>query len=98
VTLDGFASSVKANAPSLIKVDVEGEEHEVLRGAVGLLAQHRIQWLIELHGPTQAELCVGLLRSYGYDITALDGSAIVRYPALKEGGRTEILARRSAAL
>merc|ERR1712129_15405 len=64
-----------AEGPMLLKVDVEGEELAVLRGAIGLLERRRIHAvLIEVHCPLLRERTIDpweplqLLADYGFDI------------------------------
>jgi FkbM family methyltransferase len=52
-TLDHVVAEV-GRAPAVVKVDVEGYEVEVLRGAAGLLAGGRCTWVIEVHPPQLA--------------------------------------------
>jgi len=72
VTVDAFAGGGSA-APQVLKLDVEGAELEVLRGAAGALASGRIRDLfVETHpgelaerGKSEAELDA-LLGAHGY--------------------------------
>jgi hypothetical protein len=52
--------------PSLLKIDVEGAEADVLRGARGLLARHRPHLLVETHGLAEERACGELLVAHGY--------------------------------
>jgi FkbM family methyltransferase len=71
----------------LIKMDVEGAEPQVLRGAARLLREDRPTILSELH-PTQLQRASGLsaadflsdIRSYGYRAQDLQGQPIERAP------------------
>lgn len=47
-SLDDLVASV-GFVPDLIKVDVEGAEREVLRGAVSVAALHRPKFMVEMH-------------------------------------------------
>lgn len=47
-TLDELVASVGFN-PDLIKIDVEGAEREVLRGAVSVAASDRPRFMVEMH-------------------------------------------------
>jgi hypothetical protein len=64
--------------PDLIKIDVEGFELEVLKGAEGLLSNKKPALVIEIH-PRQLELSGGneaalfeFLESYEYSWTIID--------------------------
>ena len=70
---DGGELAVDAGlpAPDLIKIDVEGEEAKVLRGAETLLREKRPTLLLATHGSaTHAECCV-LLGKYAYLVEPL---------------------------
>ena len=80
----------------LIKIDVEGHELAVLRGAVSLLARDRPHLLIEAeerHRPGALESVCGFLSPYGYrphvcqdgGLRALDAGALVRATAPAQG-------------
>jgi len=85
VTLDGLLDAGEP-APGVIKLDVEGAEVEVLRGASRLLAEHRPALIVELH-ETNAEVA-DLLEDAGYALDVLDGPLPVR-----EAGPARMLAR-----
>ena len=71
----------------LIKMDVEGAEPQVVRGAARLLAEHRPVILSELH-PLQLDRASGItaeqfleqLRGVGYRARTIDGASIDRAP------------------
>ena len=52
--------------PDFIKVDTEGHEAQVLRGAAKILAVGKTGWLIEFHGEPQYAECTALLEQAGY--------------------------------
>lgn len=54
-TLDELREQRGLPPPHLIKIDVEGAEREVLRGARRTIAAHRPDLLLELHGRTDEE-------------------------------------------
>jgi FkbM family methyltransferase len=68
VTLDDFARDHPA--PRVVKIDVEGAELRVLRGAVRLLREHRPILVCELHGKENREQVRGLLE--GYEFSTLE--------------------------
>jgi FkbM family methyltransferase len=56
--------------PLLIKVDVEGAEIDVLRGAGSLMSPLAdVAWIIEVHGPALEERTCRLLERKGYACT-----------------------------
>jgi FkbM family methyltransferase len=62
-------------APDFVKIDVEGAELAVLKGAQRVLATGPVL-LIELHGPTQAREVRSLLRGYGYRSAVFFGQPV----------------------
>lgn len=85
--LDGLLSNNEV--VGVVKIDVEGMEAEVLRGAAGLLADKRIRDLVfEDERPFPSE-SVTLLKDYGYKIWRL-GKAIrgpmIEYAELPSAG------------
>lgn len=87
VTLD----SIPGRLPTLVKVDVEGAELDVLRGAAGLLASGA-KWLIELHdGPHRADVH-SLLADAGYVVSTprgLGADHILAVPSAPAGTFTD---------
>jgi FkbM family methyltransferase len=73
-TLDEAAR--RHGRPAFVKVDVEGAEVEVLRGAVDVLNTARPRWLIELHGDGQAAEVRTVMDRAGYALFTLDGTAL----------------------
>jgi len=76
-----------APPPDVVKLDVEGSEADVLRGALQLLAERRPALVIELHG-SAAEVCA-LLDGAGYGAERLDAAGA----ALKAPAHAHLLAR-----
>lgn len=75
-TLDSFAP--KHRPPDLIKIDVEGEEANVLDGARSILNLPQAPTLvIELHGETVGRAVAEILRSYGYRLMDLVEKSLV---------------------
>lgn len=72
VALDGWLAVGKIQPPSVIKIDVEGAELLVLRGARELLATHRPTLFMEIHSPELARDCQALLKQAGYDVRVLE--------------------------
>jgi FkbM family methyltransferase len=69
-TLDDIAQGFLRSAPqrfiSLVKIDVEGMELDVLRGATRLLEEHRPQLVIELAAPREQYEAQRFLEDFGY--------------------------------
>lgn len=75
VALDGLLATGKIQPPSVMKIDVEGAELMVLRGAQELLANHRPTLFMEIHSPELARDCRTLLEQTGYDVQVLERDA-----------------------
>ena len=77
-TIDAELARLGLGPPKLIKIDTEGAEHAVLRGATGLLAGRKVPYIIaELHdfgleamGSSQQDLR-RFMSEFGYDTFAL---------------------------
>lgn len=85
VTLDGLELS----PPDVVKIDVEGSEIDVLRGAARLLREHGPTLIVELH-ETNVEVCE-ILDGAGYAVENLEGPGPV-----VDAGAVHILARPRA--
>jgi hypothetical protein len=64
MTLDGMLDDY--DIPDLVKIDTEGGEELVLKGAPGLLAERKTSWLIEFHSPKLRRACTAILEAAGY--------------------------------
>ena len=71
VTVDHLSSHHRP--PSVLKVDVEGGEVEVLRGARATLSKHRPMLLIEAHSVEAVPELSEFLAPFGYTIRHLPG-------------------------
>ena len=65
-TLDSFIFDRANPSPQLIKIDVEGAEISVLKGAVKTLEVHKPTFVVEIHGPQNALKIWKLLQNTGY--------------------------------
>ena len=83
ITLD----SVKLSQVDFIKIDVEGMEIDVLRGAAKLLKKHRPMMLIE-HIKSDSKALVDMLKSFGYKTFNID----INILAVHETDKIEITA------
>lgn len=70
ITLDALLD--KATPPTFIKIDVEGAETEVLRGATRLLREFRPAIYMEIGEAAHAD-CAKLLQDAGYTMTSAGG-------------------------
>jgi FkbM family methyltransferase len=75
VALDTWLDAGKMKPPSVVKIDVEGAELLVLRGALNLLTAHRPELFMEIHSPELARDCRVLLEQTGYDVRVLEPDA-----------------------
>jgi len=67
-TIDDLVFDRGMAPPSVCKIDVEGAELSVLRGANRVLAKYRPAILLELHTPEMDRECPAFLRALGYEI------------------------------
>lgn len=75
-SVDGLLRSGYKN-PDVIKIDVEGAEYDVLRGAMETLKQYKPNILLATHDchlPGVQKLCVDLLQELGYELTVLSNA------------------------
>ena len=70
-TLDSFVND--HSAPDFIKIDVEGEEGNVLEGARGILLKKRPTICCELHSMEAAQEVEKILSEFHYKLSGLDG-------------------------
>jgi len=69
---DTLLATGEVEAPDVIKIDVEGAEADVLRGARHAMERHPVIFLAT-HGERVHRECVELLMASGYEVRALDG-------------------------
>jgi FkbM family methyltransferase len=63
-------------APHFVKMDVEGAEAQVLKGATKMLGTARPKWLIELHGTECEREVKRILAAHGYRFFDLNGQEL----------------------
>jgi FkbM family methyltransferase len=73
--LDSLARAGEIPPPSVMKIDVEGAEVDVLRGAAEVLAAHRPRIFLEAHNEELEAACRIELLRHGYVIRRLDAPA-----------------------
>jgi len=69
--LDALVGRLGLPAPGLVKIDVDGGEGAVLRGAAGLLRSVRPHVIVETHSPGLEAECGDLLAAAGYGVTVV---------------------------
>lgn len=84
VSVDAVLDRGDGRPPNVMKIDVEGAELQVLKGATDVLASGRPVIFLATHGEDVHRACCSFLRDFGYSLTPLDGETI--------GGAHEILA------
>jgi hypothetical protein len=78
-------------APTALKIDVEGFEHEVLRGARDVVSRHRPTIFLEAHGHVLRQRghapldLFAPLRAAGYRVESVEGSTAERLAAVDRG-------------
>jgi FkbM family methyltransferase len=65
-TLDSFIFERGNPFPQLIKIDVEGAEESVLKGALRTLEVYKPTFVVEIHGPKCGQELWNLLRDFNY--------------------------------
>jgi FkbM family methyltransferase len=71
VALDDLVASGELRPPQYMKIDVEGAELLVLRGAGRILQVHRPIIFLATHGPSVHAACTSFLQSSGYAIAPI---------------------------
>ena len=74
VTLDEVIALVPGLVPAVVKIDVEGAEAAVLRGARSLLERRQTAFLVATHGPAPERECMDILVDAGYRVQLFDGT------------------------
>ena len=75
-TVDAFRTRQGADCPDLIKIDVEGAELLVLKGAAETLSTCKPTIFVAVHGPDVGRDCIEFLRAFDYEPTPILGDAI----------------------
>jgi predicted dehydrogenase len=95
VTVDGFLRENSIENVTLVKIDVEAAEMDVLLGAQEALAQRRIEQLIvEVHFPTvKWDHIAGLLKRYGYEVSDISGGEMHAFRSPKANTKLTVIDR-----
>lgn len=72
---------------TFVKMDVEGSELDILRGALRLHSQQRTSWLIETHSKMLEEQCISFLAERGYSTRIIPNA---RFRILVPESRSEV--------
>jgi FkbM family methyltransferase len=75
ITLDGVVAGGRVRKPDCIKIDVEGGEAAVLRGALRLLETYHPVVFVATHGAGADKECRAILSDRGYSIGHIRGHA-----------------------
>lgn len=81
VSLDEMLQAGELEPPDYVKVDVEGAEYDVLRGARDLLRQYHPILFLDTHQREAHRPTIALLKELGYEFSILDGKPL---PETKE--------------
>lgn len=76
VSLDSFRADHETPDPSVLKIDVEGAEALVLKGAAQTIKDSRPVIYLAVHGNAVRGECLALLASFGYLTDPLNGHGI----------------------
>jgi len=76
VSIDKLVSTGTIPPPTYMKIDVEGAELAVLRGAVSVLIANRPTLFLATHGKDLRRQCCELLRSMGYNLEPISGATL----------------------
>jgi FkbM family methyltransferase len=77
LTLDEVIEQAAPVSLRLIKVDVEGAEAQLLKGAERTIQRYRPHLVVELHNPEQDLEVASLLAQWNYHIQRVDGQSIL---------------------
>lgn len=79
ISLDDFIARAAAPAPDVMKIDVEGAEFAVLRGAANMLAKKCPVFLIDAHSTQLKDQCTQLLKEKGYGVRVEKSSIVLDF-------------------
>jgi len=85
ISLDTVLYDQRCPPPNVIKIDAEGAELDILRGAARLLREHRPKLLIEVHSLELETACAALLTGGGYHTTIVNNSAMMAEHLFRAG-------------
>jgi FkbM family methyltransferase len=77
-SIDDLVESGSLPAPTFLKIDVEGGEMAVLRGAMKVIEKQRPRMILATHGDQIDAECRALLREWRYDMQDIDHASGAR--------------------
>lgn len=89
-SIDSFVYEKGNPAPDVIKMDIEGEELNALRGAEKTLKEHHPKLIIEIHSRELAVECPVYIRTLGYAVQPVGVGWLGKlFPEARSDGRNE---------
>jgi precorrin-6B methylase 2 len=66
---------VDPSRPGFVKIDVDGDEFDVLQSGTKMMSKQAAHFLVETHSIDLERKCIDLLQTYGYRITIIPNAA-----------------------
>jgi len=76
VSLDDLVSTRRISPPNYMKIDVEGAEYEVLRGAKGIIETYQPILFLDTHQRSAHKETINFLEEHHYQFEILDGKPL----------------------
>ena len=90
ISIDSFVYKEGNSPPDLIKMDIEGEELNALKGAEKILKEHHPKLILEVHSYELVTQCQSFLRELGYAVQEVKLGWFNRlFPEARADGRNE---------
>jgi len=67
-SIDFIVEKLRLRKVDLIKMDIEGEEYNALKGAIKTIRKFKPKIIIEIHSKNLREKILEFLKNYGYDL------------------------------
>lgn len=78
VSLDDLISQNKLPVPNVLKIDVEGAEAAVLKGASSTIKKYRPDIFLSIHGEEKSDELINFFKNVGYNLQKAEIDAIKR--------------------